>query len=95
MTSQITLNSTVSVSSEQVSSELAGEAVILDLKSGNYYGLDEVGARIWELIQKPKTVREVRDAIMAEYDVDAARCEQDLQKLLTELASQQIIEVQG
>jgi hypothetical protein len=76
-----------------VSSELAGEAVILDLKSGTYYGLDQVGARIWELIQQPKTINEIRDTLLAEYDVEAERCQADLQTLLQELDAKQLLEI--
>lgn len=77
----------------QVSSDLAGEAVILNLKNGMYYGLDTVGARIWALIQQPHSVAALRDAILAEYDVEAERCERDLLALLTDLAAAQLIEI--
>ena len=42
----------VKAAKEQVSCDLAGEAVILNLKSGQYFGLNEVGTRIWNLIQE-------------------------------------------
>jgi len=45
------------VSKDQVSCDLAGEAAILNLKNGVYYGLDPVGARIWNLIQEPRKLR--------------------------------------
>ena len=78
---------------EQVSCDLAGEAVILSLKDGVYYGLDPVGARIWSLIQEPRTLVEVRDAITDEYDVEPERCESDLLKLVRQLADNGLIEV--
>lgn len=71
---------------QQVSSELSGEAVILHLESGVYFGLNEVGAFIWQLIQTPLSLAEICDAVMAEYEVDAATCEQDTRSLLTALA---------
>ena len=74
----ITAATTVVVSKDQVSCDLAGEAAILGLKNGVYYGLDPVGARIWSLIQVPVVVSAVRDAIVQEYDVEAERCERDL-----------------
>lgn len=79
----------------QVSSDLVGEVVILNLASGVYYGLDEVGARIWSLIQEPKTLGEVRDTILSEYDVDAARCEADIRALLENLAAEGLIEIRS
>lgn len=73
--------------------DLAGESVILNLKNGMYYGLDALGSRIWTLLQQPQPVVALRDAIVAEYDVDAERCERDLLALLTNLAEVQLIEV--
>ena len=51
--------SIVVASSSQVSCDLAGEAAILNLADGVYYGLDPVGASIWNMIQQPKSVREI------------------------------------
>ena len=79
---------------DQVSADLAGEAAILNLKSGVYYGLNAVGARIWSLIQEPKSVEDIRDAILNEYDVDPERCESDLLQLLQQLAAEGLIEVE-
>ena len=66
---QLTQSSKIVAAPEQVSSELAGESVILNLKTGLYYGLNEVGATIWEQIQSPKTFQEICDLIEAEYEV--------------------------
>jgi hypothetical protein len=81
------------VTKEQVSCDLAGEAAILDLKAGMYYGLNAVGARIWDLIQEPKSVNQIRATLLEEYEVESDRCERDLQALLQELAASGLIEV--
>jgi hypothetical protein len=78
---------------EQVSCEIDGAAVILGLPRGIYYSLDPVGSRIWSLIQQPRTVSEVRDAILAEYDVEAEQCERDLLALLRKLEAEGLIQV--
>lgn len=78
---------------DQVSCELAGEAVILSLQGGVYYGLNQIGARIWELIHEPRTVEEIVARLMQEYEVDRPRCQKDLHTLLRELASHGLIEV--
>ncbi len=88
-------NSIVVVARDQVSCDLAGEAAILNLKSGTYYGLDPVGARIWNLVHEPRTVNEVRDVILNEFDVEPERCERDVHALLQRLAAAGLIEVQG
>jgi hypothetical protein len=77
----------------QVSSDLGGEVVILSLEDGIYYGLDEVGARVWSLIQTPTAVSSIRDVILEEYDVDAPQCERDLLALLDGLAAHGLVEV--
>ena len=89
----ITPATTVVVSKDQVSCDLAGEAAILGLKNGIYYGLDPVGARIWNLIQTPVKVSAVRDAIVQEYDVEADRCEPDLLELLQQLATEGLVRI--
>jgi coenzyme PQQ synthesis protein D (PqqD) len=95
MVGELFAGSTVVVASEQVSCRLAEEAVILSLKAGVYYGLNPVGARIWELIQHPTTVTRVRDAIVGEYDVGPERCEREVLALLGDLAARELIEIQN
>lgn len=92
-TIMISLNTHVKVSNDQVSCDLAGEAAILDLKNGVYYGLDPVGARIWELIQEPMEVSCVVSQLLDEYDVDREECSQDVTTLLCELLQRDLIEV--
>lgn len=89
------LESIIHASPNQVSCELEGEAAILNLKSGVYYGLDPVGAVVWKLIGQPRTVASIRDAMVEQFEVDAARCEGDLFVLLDKLAAEGLIEVRG
>jgi hypothetical protein len=77
----------------QMSCDLAGEAAILNMATGIYYGLDEVGARIWELIQDPKSVTQVRDALLEEYEVEPSVLESDVVKLLADMKSHGLIEI--
>jgi hypothetical protein len=89
----LTETSVVTAIPDQVSSDLENEKVILHLEDGTYYGLNPVGARIWELIQEPATVREVRDTLLGEYDVDAETCRRDVMALIRDLADHQLVEV--
>lgn len=89
----ITLNSIVSVADEQISSDLAGEAIILDLKSGVYYSLDRIGARIWELMQVPRKVSEIVEIMIAEYEVSSIQCIADTTALLMEMAANNLIKI--
>ena len=90
----VSLDSIVVAAPDQVSSELGGEVVILNLKAGVYHGLDATGARIWELIQEPRTVGEVRDTLLTEYDVEHDRCERDLLELIANMAAAGLVDVQ-
>lgn len=83
----ISPGSVIVASKDQVSCDLEGEAAILNLKDGVYYGLDEIGAAIWKLVQQPRPFAEIRDAILSEYEVDSRNCERDLLALLSDLAA--------
>jgi hypothetical protein len=89
----ITLHATIKATTNQVSSELAGESIILSLRTARYYGLEQVGARIWELVRQPVRVMELRDVILDEFQVEPGRCEADLLALLHQLAGEGLIEV--
>lgn len=93
LNSPILGSSIVTATKEQVGSEVAGEAIILNLQSGMYYGLNPVGARIWHLIQEPKTVDVIRQTLLEEYAVEPEICDRDLQALLQELLSHGLVEV--
>ena len=67
---KITRDTIIVVADEVVSCDLDGEAAILNIKDGIYYGLDPVGAKIWNLIQKPLVIDEIIKIILNEYDVD-------------------------
>lgn len=90
----IETTSTVVAVPEHLSCDLAGEAAILNTESSVYYGLNTVGARIWQLIQAPINVQQVRDALVNEYDVEPHRCESDLLVLLEALYREGLIRVQ-
>lgn len=91
MSEALSEQSVVVVSKDQVSCELAGEAAVLNTKTGVYYGLDPVGARIWQLVQQPRSVSEVGQQLLAEYDVDSQRCVADIVALLEKLRSEGLL----
>lgn len=90
----LSLESSIVIAAEgQVSCDVAGETVLLSLKSGEYYGLNAVATRIWDLIQAPKTVNEVLHVLLEEYDIEPERCERELLTLLRALVDKGLIEV--
>ena len=99
MRTSLSNTSVVVVSQDQVSADLSpdrsGAVVILGLKDGVYYELNEVGACIWRLIRQPRSVQSVVDAILEEYDVPAEECMADVLALAENLAKFGLIEIQS
>ena len=93
MEQTISVSSTPVVLNEQLSADLPGEVVIVNLKNGVYYGLDSVGYKIWGLIQERKSVEQIHDAILEEYEVESERLERDLTVLLQRLEDEGLIKV--
>src|SRR5215469_12960580 len=89
----ISRDSVVVAVKSQVSCQLDAETVVLHFDKGLYFGLNEVGTLIWNQIQRPRTVQEIRDAILREYEVSSERCELDLFALLERLNEKGLIEV--
>lgn len=93
--SAITTHSIVVAGKDQVSSDLAGETVLLSMTSAHYYGFAGVGARIWELIAEPMRVSDICTTIGNEYEVTPERCEADVLGFLRALDENGLIEVRG
>ena len=87
----ISLQQKVTVSSEVLSQEVDGETVLLDLKSESYFGLDEVGTRIWQLLNDDSNLQAVFDTLLDEYDVDGKQLEKDLQDHIAHLVEAELI----
>ncbi len=86
-------NTTIEVAKDVVSCDLVDEAAILNLKTGIYYGLDPIGARIWNLIQKPRQLNEILETLLNEYEVEKNRCQEDLIELLEQLAEKELVTI--
>ena len=78
---------------DQVSCDLSGEAVILNLNSGMYYGIDEIGAFIWSALDEPRTLEYLREIILQGYRVDKETCDRDVTAFLTDMQSAGLIEI--
>ena len=92
----LSLNTRVAAIREQISCDLEGESVVLSLRGGVYYGLNEVAAHVWKLVQEPRTVGEIREALLAEYrDVSPETCTRDLLNLLGQLREWKLLELQN
>ena len=93
MSDVIAPEATVVATREHASCEVGGEAVVLALREGVYYGLNPVGARVWQLVQQPRTLTELCDAVVADFDVDRPTCERDVARLVAQLRERGLVEV--
>ncbi len=90
---EFSLDSKIVIAKDVVSCDLQGETAILDMKNGVYYGLDEVGTSIWNLIQKPIKVENILKELLRTYDVGREECQRDLYDLLNEMDENGLLEI--
>ena len=89
----LTLASTVVATADHSSVDLGGETAILALDTGIYYSIDPIGGRIWSLLQEPRTVGEIRDALLERYDVSEEQCERDVLAFLEQMAGAGLVQI--
>jgi hypothetical protein len=92
--SEISTASHVRISDDALFQELQGEAVLLDLKTGVYFGLDRVGTRIWQLLGEHELLSDVVEVMLKEYDVPEQRCTEDLVALVQRLSDNGLLAVE-
>lgn len=88
----MTLGDKFEVSGDVVARKVGGETVLLDLGSGEYFGLDTVGGRIWELLsEKAQSIADLCNAIEAEFDAPREVIEADMLALVADLRERGLI----
>ena len=88
-----TLKSQISIPEEVLFRDLDGEAVVLNLTSGKYYGLDETGTRMWTLLAQYSRIDAAFKDLLEEYEVTEDQLRQDLLNLVDELAAHGLLEL--
>jgi Coenzyme PQQ synthesis protein D (PqqD) len=76
---------------EWLSAKVGDELVMMSVDRGDYLGLTEIGARIWELIEVPREVEELCGKLQEEFDVSAETCRMDVEAFLNELVKHDAI----
>ena len=89
----LTSDSIVQAAPRLVSADMGEEVILLHLDNGLYFGLGNIGARVWKLLQKPVKVQEIEAALLQEYDVDPERCHSEVIDLVADLVGQGLVEV--
>lgn len=88
---KFTKSTRVKRSEDVLHRDLEGEAVLVDLGSGRFFGLDEVGTRVWDGMESETTVDALVDRVVAEFEVARPRAEKDLLALLRDLAKRGLV----
>ncbi len=71
--------------------EIDGEVVMLSIENGEYYGMDKVGSRIWNLLEEPMSFEALVEKLMEEYEVDEEQCYNEALDFIHTLAEKRII----
>ncbi|MEM8994224.1 MAG: PqqD family protein [Acidobacteriota bacterium] len=75
--------------------QLDDEAVLLDLDSQRYFGLDAVGTRLWALLQEDPSLPRAREILLAEFDAGPEVLDGDLEVFLSELVERELVKLEG
>ncbi len=89
--SQLSLDTMLVIPEDVIFRELDGEAIILNLATGMYFGLDEVGTRAWALVTESGSLRRAADVLVMEFDVERPALEGDLLELTARLIDKGLI----
>ena len=82
-------------SPDQISGDLDGKVVLLSIENGEYYNMNEVGSRIWALLEKPVTFGALIEQLLAEFEVERPTCEQEAVAFLRQLQSDKLVRGEG
>jgi hypothetical protein len=88
-------SATLQADPEVLVTEFGDEVVLLNLRDGVYYGLEDVGARIWTMLRQPVTIQTLCEAIVSEFDVAQDRCERDVRAIVSDLLENGLIQMRG
>ena len=87
------LQSIVNVPASVMARRVGDEVIVLDLAGGEYFGLPDVGARMWECLLDGQSLQEVANIIASEYEVDQATADADVARIVAELRDRGLVAV--
>ena len=88
---ELDINSRLTRNPELITADMDGDTVMMNIANGKYFGINEVGSRVWELLESPVSVADLCRHIAAEFEVDDSRCRSDLLKLLAEMLEHDVV----
>ncbi len=90
---QIDLTTVLARSTDVVHSETDGGVTMMNVRSGGYFNLASVGARIWSLLEEPMSVGSLCDHLLTEFEVERARCEREVLRLARRMVEEGVVTV--
>jgi len=91
ISNQLTIDSLVQRNPKLIANQMDGEIVMMSVDNGEYYGLDETGSRIWELMEFPVVISDLLDSLHSEFDVDKDECTRDTMEFLNDLYEKDLL----
>ena len=88
MNDQMVLNRKMGI----MTADMNGATVMLDIETGKYFNLGEVGGRFWELLEQPTSVKDLVSTLVQEYDVAEEKCLEDIVPFLEKMVDRGLIE---
>jgi PqqD family protein of HPr-rel-A system len=89
----LSLDALVARRAEPLTATVDGELVMLDPRTGQYFALDAVGLRVWELLEQPRSVAALCEALQGEFDVSPEACRRDVLAFLGQLQKAELLDV--
>lgn len=90
---RIDINTSLVRKDDIPTTDIDGELGMMSIEKGKYFTLDEIGARIWKLLETPNTVNKVVEVLMQEYDIDYETCTSDVIELLEKLLQEDLVAI--
>ncbi len=90
---KVTLSTIVERRNDLPTVDLDGEVGLMNVENGEYYGMDPIGSRIWELVEKPKAVSEIVSLLIEEYDVEENVCQEQVLDFINSLVKKDLVNI--
>lgn len=87
----IDMNAIVSHREDLDTTDLNGDKVMMDLELGQYFALNNVASRIWDIIESPVVVNKIVDTLLEEYEVERNTCEESVVEFLEGLDNAKLL----
>ena len=88
---EIDINAVIKKNQVILSNQIDNETVMMDIEKGEYYGINQVGTRIWSLLEHPHTIEQLCETLLEEFEVTEEECFQDVREFVARLAEKKMI----